>query len=48
MIDLWAGWCKKYPIRSLEDGLAENDWEGWAKLTAKLGEKVQIVAMTSS
>ena len=43
MIELWAGWCKKYPIRSLEDGLAENDWEGWAKLTAKLGEKVQIV-----
>jgi enolase len=43
MIDLWAGWCKKYPIRSLEDGLAENDWDGWAKLTAKLGEKVQIV-----
>ncbi|MBY0311697.1 MAG: phosphopyruvate hydratase [Phycisphaerales bacterium] len=43
MIDLWAGWCKKYPIRSIEDGLAENDWEGWAKLTAKLGDKVQIV-----
>jgi enolase len=43
MIDLWAGWCKKYPIRSLEDGLAENDWEGWAKITAKLGDKVQLV-----
>ena len=43
MIDLWAGWCKKYPIRSIEDGLAENDWAGWAKLTAKLGDKVQIV-----
>jgi enolase len=46
MIDLWAGWCKKYPIRSIEDGLAENDWDGWAKLTAKLGNKgggVQIV-----
>ena len=43
MIDLWVGWCKKYPIRSIEDGLAENDWDGWAKLTAKLGDKVQIV-----
>lgn len=43
MIDLWAGWCKKYPIRSIEDGLAENDWDGWAKITEKLGEKVQLV-----
>ena len=43
MIDIWAGWCDKYPIRSLEDGLAENDWAGWAKLTAKLGDKIQIV-----
>lgn len=43
MIDLWAGWCAKYPIRSIEDGLAENDWEGWRKLTAKLGAKVQLV-----
>ena len=43
MIDIWAGWCDKYPIRSLEDGLAENDWAGWAKLNAKLGEKVQLV-----
>ncbi len=43
MIDLWAGWCDNYPIRSLEDGLAENDWEGWAKLTARLGDKVQLV-----
>ena len=43
LIDLWAGWCDKYPIRSIEDGLAENDWEGWAKLTKRLGEKVQLV-----
>ena len=43
MIDIWAGWCDKYPIRSLEDGLAENDWAGWAKLTAKLGDKIQLV-----
>ncbi|MGE3107013.1 MAG: phosphopyruvate hydratase [Phycisphaerales bacterium] len=43
MIDLWAGWCKKYPIRSVEDGLAENDWSGWARLTARLGATVQLV-----
>ena len=43
MIDLWTGWCKKYPIRSIEDGLAENDWEGWRKLTDALGQKVQLV-----
>jgi enolase len=43
MIDLWAGLCAKYPIRSLEDGLAEDDWAGWKKLTAKLGGKVQLV-----
>jgi enolase len=43
VIDIWAGWCDKYPIRSLEDGLAENDWAGWAKLTRKLGDKVQLV-----
>jgi enolase len=40
---IWADWCDRYPIRSIEDGLAENDWEGWAKLTARLGEKVQLV-----
>ncbi len=43
MIDMWAGWCEKYPIRSIEDGLAENDWAGWAKITARLGESVQLV-----
>ena len=43
MIDIWASWCDKYPIRSIEDGLAEDDWDGWAKLCAKLGDKVQIV-----
>lgn len=43
MIDMWASWCAKYPIRSIEDGLAENDWEGWKKLTARLGAKVQLV-----
>ncbi|MEX0653601.1 MAG: phosphopyruvate hydratase [Phycisphaeraceae bacterium] len=43
MIDYWASWCEKYPIRSIEDGLDENDWAGWKKLTAKLGDKVQLV-----
>jgi enolase len=43
LIDLWAGWCAKYPIRSIEDGLAENDWAGWQKLTARLGSRVQLV-----
>ncbi len=43
LIDIWADWCKKYPIRSIEDGLAENDWEGWAKLTKRLGDTVQLV-----
>lgn len=43
MIDLWKGLCSRYPIRSIEDGLAEDDWEGWKKLTAVLGEKVQLV-----
>ncbi len=43
MIDLWAEWCRKYPIRSLEDGLAEGDWAGWAALTTRLGETVQLV-----
>ena len=43
LIDMWADWASRYPIRSLEDGLAENDWEGWAKLTARLGNKIQLV-----
>ena len=43
LVALWAEWCTKYPIRSIEDGLAENDWAGWAKLTKAIGDKVQIV-----
>ena len=43
MVDYWANWCEKYPIRSLEDGLAENDWSGWAGLTERIGDRVQIV-----
>ena len=43
MIDYWSKWVEKYPIRSLEDGLAENDWDGWRKLTERLGKKIQLV-----
>jgi enolase len=43
MIDLWKGYCKQWPIRSLEDGLAEDDWDGWQKLTRELGATVQLV-----
>jgi len=43
MAALWAGWCAKYPIVSIEDGMAEDDWSGWAMLTARLGERLQIV-----
>jgi enolase len=43
MIGLWKDLCAKWPIRSIEDGLAEDDWAGWKKLTADLGGKVQLV-----
>jgi enolase len=43
MIALYSEWLEKYPIVSIEDGLAENDWEGWAKLTSRLGGRVQLV-----
>ena len=43
MIDLWKKLCDKWPIRSIEDGLAEDDWAGWQKLTHELGGKVQLV-----
>ena len=43
MIDFYKNWVKKYPLISLEDGLAEADWKGWSKLTADLGDKIQIV-----
>lgn len=42
-VDLLATWCDKYPIVSIEDGMAENDWEGWKLLTERLGDKVQLV-----
>jgi enolase len=43
LVDYWAKWCKKYPIASIEDGMAEDDWKGWKALTDKIGNKVQIV-----
>ncbi len=43
MVNFWADWCKKYPIISIEDGLAEDDWKGWAELTSRLGDKIQLV-----
>lgn len=43
MVDFYSNWVEKYPIISIEDGLSENDWDGWGKLTKKLGEKTQLV-----
>jgi enolase len=43
MVAYWADWCKKYPIISIEDGLGEDDWSGWAELTKAIGDKVQLV-----
>ncbi|MDM8302598.1 phosphopyruvate hydratase [Collinsella tanakaei] len=43
MIDYWAALVEKYPIISIEDGLAEEDWDGWVKLTQRIGDKVQLV-----
>jgi enolase len=43
MIALYANWVKQYPLVSIEDGLAESDWKGWAALTSELGERVQLV-----
>jgi enolase len=43
MVEYWATWAKKYPIISIEDGMAEEDWDGWKGLTDKIGKKVQLV-----
>ena len=43
MVDYWVNWCKKYPLLSIEDGLAEDDWAAWKLMTDKLGDKIQIV-----
>lgn len=43
MVDFWAKWVKAYPIISIEDGMAEGDWDGWKMLTDRIGDKVQLV-----
>jgi enolase len=43
LIDFWADWVERYPIVSLEDGLAEDDWSGWTALTERLGDRIQLV-----
>lgn len=43
MVEYWTSWVNKYPIISIEDGMAEEDWDGWKKLTEKIGHKVQLV-----
>ncbi len=43
MVSLFRNWCEKYPIFSIEDGLAEDDWTGWQHLTKAIGDKVQLV-----
>jgi enolase len=43
MVGVWADWCKRYPIVSIEDGCAEDDWDGWKLMTETLGDKVQLV-----
>jgi enolase 1/2/3 len=43
LVEFWVNWSKKYPIVSIEDGMAEDDWKGWKKLTEELGDKIQLV-----
>ena len=43
LVDLWADWAARYPIVSIEDGLAEDDWAGWAAITRRLGHRIQLV-----
>jgi enolase len=43
MVKFWVDWCKQYPIVSIEDGLAEDDWEGWAELTKEIGDTVRLI-----
>jgi enolase len=43
MVDFWKDWCSRYPIISIEDGMAEDDWQGWSLITNTLGNKVQLV-----
>jgi len=43
MVSFWQRWCERYPIISIEDGMSENDWDGWRHLTQTIGDKVQLV-----
>ena len=43
MVEFWANWVKNYPIISIEDGMAEGDWDGWKLITERLGDKIQLV-----
>lgn len=43
MVSMWADWAKRYPIVSIEDGMAEDDWDGWKNLTTAIGDRVQLV-----
>lgn len=43
LVDFWADWARQYPVVSIEDGLAEDDWDGWVRLQAKIGDSVQLV-----
>jgi enolase len=43
MVDMWEDWCNRYPIISIEDGMAEDDWEGWKMLTDRVGDRIQLV-----
>ncbi|HEX3607122.1 MAG TPA: phosphopyruvate hydratase [Candidatus Dormibacteraeota bacterium] len=43
MVELWTRWCETYPIVSIEDGMAEDDWEGWRLLTERVGDRIQLV-----
>ena len=43
MVEFWADWVRQYPIISIEDGMAEDDWDGWKMMTDALGKKIQLV-----
>ena len=43
MVEFWANWVRQYPILSIEDGMAEDDWDGWKLMTDTLGKKIQLV-----
>ena len=43
MVEFWSNWVRQYPILSIEDGMAEDDWKGWKLLTDTLGKKIQLV-----